>query len=130
MDTASRDDFIIAIRSAFLKKGNKQRFSLIFLIFLSLAFLFLGRINFEPINQAKIVIREVVYRSSFIVSVPENYLKKTYQSVHNHFVIYNYYFEFKSEIDRLNSEITVEKFIIQEIKRLKQIIDDYISESD
>ena len=31
---ASRDDFVIAIRSAFLKKGNKQRFSLIGLIFL------------------------------------------------------------------------------------------------
>ena len=29
----SRDDFIIAIRSAFLKKSNKQRFSLIGLIF-------------------------------------------------------------------------------------------------
>ena len=28
----SRDDFVIAIRSAFLKKGTKQRFSLIFLI--------------------------------------------------------------------------------------------------
>ena len=26
---ASRDDFVIAIRSAFIKKGNKQRFSLI-----------------------------------------------------------------------------------------------------
>ena len=26
---ASRDDFVIAIRSAFLKKGNKQNFSLI-----------------------------------------------------------------------------------------------------
>ena len=30
---ASRDDFVIAIRSAFLKKGNKQRFSLIVLFF-------------------------------------------------------------------------------------------------
>ena len=80
MDTASRDDFVIAVRSAFLKKGNKQRFSLIFLIFLSLIFLFLGKINFEPINKVKIAIREVVYRSSFIVSVPENYLKKTYKT--------------------------------------------------
>ena len=130
MDTASRDDFVIAIRSAFLKKGNKQRFSLIFLIFLSLAFLFLGRINFEPINQVKIVIREVVYRSSFIVSVPENYLKKTYQNIQNHFVIYNDYFEIKSEIEKLNSEKTVDQFIIEENKRLKKIIDDYVAESE
>ena len=127
---ASRDDFIIAIRSAFLKKGNKQRFSLIFLIFLSLCFLFLGRIDFEPINKVKIVIREVVYRSSFIVSVPENYLKKTYQNIQNHFVIYNDYFEIKSELEKLNSAKTVDQFIIGENKRLKKIIDDYVAESD
>ena len=35
----SRDDFIIAIRSAFLKKENKQRFSLLGLVFFSIIFL-------------------------------------------------------------------------------------------
>ena len=54
MDAGSRDDFIIAIRSAFLKKGNQQRFSLIFLIILSLIFLTLGRIDFKPIDNVKI----------------------------------------------------------------------------
>ena len=32
----SRDDFVIAIRSAFLKKGTKQRFSLLGLLFFSI----------------------------------------------------------------------------------------------
>ena len=103
MDAGSRDDFIIAIRSAFLKKGNKQRFSLIFLIILSLIFLALGRINFKPINYVKIAIKETVYRSSFVVSIPENYLKKTYQIVQSHFVIYNDYFEIKPEIKKLKA---------------------------
>ena len=130
MDTSSRDDFIIAIRSAFLKKQNKQRFSLIFLIFLSLIFLILGRIDFKAINYVKISIKEIVYRSSFVVSVPENYLKKTYQNIQNHFVIYNDYFEIKSKIEKLNSERTVDQFIIEENKRLKKIIDDYVAESE
>ena len=130
MDAGSRDDFIIAIRSAFLKKENKQRFSLIFLIIFSLIFLVLGRINFKPIDHVKIAIKEIVYRSSFIVSVPENYFKKTYQNIQNHFFIYNDYFEIKSEIEKLNSEKTVDQFIIEENKRLKKIIDDYIAESD
>ena len=60
MDASSRDDFVIAIRSAFLKKGNQQRFSLIFLIILSLTFLVLERINFKPINDVKIAIKETV----------------------------------------------------------------------
>ena len=101
MDTSSRDDFIIAIRSAFLKKQNKQRFSLIFLIFLSLIFLILGRIDFKAINYVKISIKEIVYRSSFVVSVPENYLKNTYQAIKSHFVIYDDYLEIKSENDSL-----------------------------
>ena len=77
MEADSRDDFIIAIRSAFLKKENKQRFSLILLIFFSLIFLILGRQNFNPIDYIKISIKEIIYRSTFIISVPENYLKKT-----------------------------------------------------
>jgi len=130
MDAGSRDDFIIAIRSAFLKKGNKQRFSLIFLIILSLIFLALGRINFKPIDDVKIAIREIVYRSSFFVSIPENYLKKTYQTVQSHFVIYNDYFEIKAEIKKLKAQRNVDQFIVEENKRLKKIIDDYVAESD
>ena len=130
MDSGSRDDFVIAIRSAFLKKGNKQRFSLIFLIIFSLIFLALGRINFKPIDNVKIVIREIVYRSSFVVSIPENYLKKTYQIIQSHFIIYNDYFEIKSEIKELKAQKTVDKFIVEENKRLKKIIDDYVAESN
>ena len=71
----SRDDFVIALRSAFLKKGTQQRFSLLSLIFFSIIILILGSFNFKVINYIKIGIKEIVYRSSFIVSVPENLLK-------------------------------------------------------
>ena len=50
---ASRDDFIIAIRSAFLKKGNKQRFSLIGLIFFSVGLLIISKINLPFNNYLK-----------------------------------------------------------------------------
>ena len=62
--------------------------------------------------------------------VPESYLKKAYQNIQNHFVIYDDYFEIKSEIEKLNSEKTVDQFIIGENKRLKKIIDDYVAESE
>ena len=66
----SRDDFVIAIRSAFIKKGNKQRFSLIGLIFFSIALLISSKINLPVSNYLKITLNEVVYRSSFIISIP------------------------------------------------------------
>ena len=51
----SRDDFIIAIRSALLQKGNKQRFSLVGLIFFSIVILILGKFNFKAIDYIKIL---------------------------------------------------------------------------
>ena len=71
----SRDDFIIALRSAFLKKGTQQRFSLLSLIFFSIIFLILGSFNLKSIDYVEKTIKEIIYRSSFIVSGPENFLK-------------------------------------------------------
>ena len=46
----SRDDFVIAIRSAFLKKANKQRFSLFGLIFISIGLILFSKINLPFTN--------------------------------------------------------------------------------
>jgi len=127
---ASRDDFVIAIRSAFIQRGNKQRFSLIFLIILSIVFLILGRFNLSAINYIKISINELVYRSSFIVSVPENYIKKTYINIQDHFTYYDEYLKLKKENIELKTTIENTNFITSENERLKKIIDDYIIVSD
>jgi len=130
METSSRDDFVIAIRSALLKKGNKQRFSLIFLIFFSLVILTLGRINFVGIDYLKIGIRETVYRSSFIVSTPENYLKESYKKIKKHFFVYKDFLKIESELKKIKSKQISESYIIEENKRLKKIIDDYLIDTD
>ena len=130
MEADSRDDFIIAIRSAFLKKENKQRFSLILLIFFSLILLTLGRQNFKPIDYIKISIKEIIYRSTFIVSVPENYFKKTYSTIQDHFNFYGEYSKIKTELKKLKAQDVINDFIISENKRLKQVVDDYIVESE
>jgi len=130
MEADSRDDFIIAIRSAFLKKETKQRFSLILLIFFSLILLVLGRQNFKPIDYIKISIKEIIYRSTFIISVPENYLKKTYSTIEDHFNLYGEYSKIKTELKKLKAQDVINDFIISENKRLKQVVDDYIVESE
>ena len=85
----SRDDFVIAIRSAFIKKGNKQRFSLIGLIFFSIGLLFLSKINLPVTNYLKITLNEVVYRSSFIISVPEKKFQNFINKIKDHYNVYN-----------------------------------------
>jgi len=127
---ASRDDFVIAIRSAFIQRGNKQRFSLFFLLILSIILLILGRYNFSAINYIKTSVKEIVYRSSFIVSVPENYLINGYIALKDHFTYYDHYQKLKKENKELISSIENDNYIVFENKRLKRIIDDYILVSD
>jgi len=126
----SRDDFVIAIRSAFLKKGTQQRFSLLSLILFSIIFLILGSLNFKAIDYVKIFIREITYRSSFIISAPENFVKNSYILVQNHLNLYNENENNKSELAKLKSKDLVNEFIIMENKRLKEVVDDYLVKSD
>ena len=121
---ASRDDFVIAVRSAFLKKENKQKFSLLGLIFLTFLILFLEKFNLKPIDYIKISLREVAYRSTFIVSIPENFIKKTYIATKKHFKVYE-----ENEIlrEKLNFELSKNynsEYILEENKRLKSTIEE------
>ena len=127
---SSRDDFVIALRSAFLKKGTKQRFSLLSLIFFSIIFLILGNFNFKVINYIKLGINEIVYRSSFIVSVPENLLKDSYLTLQNHNNLYKKNEKIKFELEVLKAKDLSNEFIILENQRLKSIVDDYLIKSD
>ena len=77
----SRDDFIIAIRSAFLKKSTQQKFSLLTLVFISVGIIVLSSLDLKVIRYTKIGINELVYRSSFVVSIPENFLKNTFTEI-------------------------------------------------
>ena len=126
----SRDDFVIAIRSAFLKKGTQQRFSLLSLIFLAILFIFLGSLNFKIINYIEIAIKELVYRASFVISVPENYIEKSYITVNDHLNLYEQYTKTKLELKNLKSKNIVDNFIVLENKRLKQVINEYLVESE
>ena len=127
---ASRDDFIIAIRSAFLKKGNKQRFSLIGLIFFSIGLLIVSKVNLPVANYLKITLNEIVYRSSFIISVPEKKIQDLTITIKNHYSVYNDYLSVKEKINQLESERYETEFLKEENKRLKKTIDEYVYNSE
>ena len=121
---ASRDDFVIAIRSAFLKKENKQKFSLVALIFLTFLILVLEKFNLKPVDYLKISLREIAYRSTFIVSIPENFIKKSYISTKNHFSVYKENKLLKERLDVELSKNYNSEYIIEENKRLRSAIEE------
>ncbi len=121
----SRDDFIIAIRSAFLNKSTKQKFSLLTLVFFSVVIIVLSSFNFKAITATKSVIKEIVYRSSFIVSIPENFIKSSYINLNEYTNFYKEYKQNKEELDQLKSENISAKIIKSENEELKSLIDGY-----
>ena len=124
----SRDDFVIAIRSAFLKKETQQKFSILTLIIFSIIFLILGEINFKPINYIKIAIKEIAYRSTFIVSVPEKFIKESYYKIQSHLDVYEINKKDELELKELRAKELSNDFLILENKRLKEIVDDFLVE--
>ena len=125
----NRDDFIIAIRSAFLKKGNQQRFSLIALILFSIFIIVLGKYNFKGLNFLKLSIKEIVYRTTFIVSVPENFVISSYQTIHDHFSLYSNYENLKKDYGSLKAAKLNTDFLKSENEALKSKINDVSTQS-
>ncbi len=130
MEPSSRDDFIIAVRSAFLNKDNKQKFSLSVLIILTSAFLIFSKFEFKFVNFLKISLNEIAYRSTFVFSAPENFLRNTYIETKNHFFIYKKNETLKKQIELLESNKLETEFILAENERLKKTINeiDYVSD--
>ena len=127
---SSRDDFIIAIRSAFLKKSTQQKFSLLTLVFISIFTILLSSFDFKIIRYLKIGINELVYRSSFLVSIPEKLIKNTYFEIVDYSTFFNDYKKNRKELGKLKS-INISSEIIEfENKELKELINDYVSSSD
>ncbi len=125
----NRDDFIIAIRSAFLKKGTQQRFSLIALILFSIFIIVLGKYNFKGVNFLQLSIKEIVYRTTFIVSVPENFAVSSYQKIRDHFNLYSNYENLKKDYESLKATKLNTDFLKSENEALKSKINDVSTES-
>ena len=127
---SSRDDFIIAIRSAFLKKSTQQKFSLLTLVFISIFIILLSSLDFRIVRYLKIAISEVVYRSSFVVSIPENLIKNTFLDVTEYTTFYNKYKKIEDEFENLKSNYVSSEITQYENKELKELINDYVSSSN
>ena len=126
----SRDDFIIAIRSAFLKKSTQQKFSLLSLLLISISIIVLSNLNFKVIKYVKIGLNEVVYRSSFLVSIPENFVKNSFFEIKEYSSFFNEYKKNKKELDKFKSNYVSNEIMQFENKELKELIDDFVSSSN
>ena len=121
---SGRDDFIIAIRSAFLKKGTRQNFSLFTLLIISIVVLSLEYFKSGPIDKFRSITKDFIFKGSFFVSVPFVYIKDKYYLFQDHIGMYEQFTflrEKNYDIESLKNQI---EFYKGENLRLKQLIDE------
>ena len=121
---AGRDDFIIAIRSAFLKKGTRQKFSLFTLLIISILVLSLEYFKTGPINSFRSFTKDLIFKGSYFISEPFIYIKKNYYNFKEHLNMYDEYTELKKKDYNLTNLIYENNFYKSENKRLKLLIDE------
>ena len=123
----NREDFGIAIRSAFLSKGTKQRFSLFVLIILSIIFLFAETIETKPLNYLRSFIKDTIYRGSLVVSIPFKNFNNIFENINKHMNLYNNYNKLKVENDELKNNISKSDFLELENTQLRKLIEEQVS---
>ena len=125
-----RDDFVIAIRSAFLKKKDKQKFSLLTLIFLSIFVIILSNFNFKAIQIIKLGINEIVYRSSYIASIPESKISDLISEIHSHLNLHESYQKKLIKLKNAEQIKLLNDFLTSENKKLRELINESISSEE
>jgi len=125
----SREDVGIAIRSAFLRKGTQQRFSLFALIVFSIILIYVETIEAKPLDYLRSFIKDTIYRGSVVVSLPSKGFKSVVSTVGNHLNLYNEIIKLKEENAQLQEQIYDPGFLIFENKQLRQLLDEQVTSS-
>ena len=119
-----RDDFIISIRSAFLNKGTRQKFSLFTLLIVSIIILSLEYFQTGPIDKFRSITKDIIFKGSYVVSSPFIFIEDKYYSFQAHMSMYEEYENLKKKDLNLESLKYENKFFKEENERLKKIIDE------
>ena len=125
----SREDFGIVVRSAFLKRGVQQRFSLFALIVFSVVLLFVEKIETKPLDYLRFFIKDIVYRSSVVISFPSKGLDSITSAVGRHIDLYDENIKLREENTQLKTNIFDPTFLIFENKQLRKLLEEDMSTS-
>ena len=119
-----RDDFVISARSVFLNKGNRQKFSLLTLLIISIVVLSLEYFKSGPVNQIRMITKDIIIKSSYVASFPFKSISKTYSTVIDHFKMYDEYEKLKAVEIKKQNLILENNFFKEENQKLKKLINE------
>ena len=123
----SREDVGIAIRSALIDKGTKQKFSLFVLIILSIIFIYVETIEARPLNYLRSFLKDTIYRGALIVSTPTKVFSNLTDYAKEHVNLYSNYSQLKKENEKLKNNISETNFLELENTQLRKLIEEQVA---
>ena len=120
--STSRDDFGIAIRSALLQRGAKQKFSLFVLILLSIIIFSLDTLRLKPVEILRGLVNDTIYRISAISSSPIKFSSASKDFFVNHIFLYKENEQLKLELQELKKMKLNSSYLETENKKLQEIV--------
>ena len=118
----TRDDFIISIRSALLKRGVRQKFSLFFLICFSFLVFILDSYPLKFMDITRSILNDAVYRVSSVASTPLRLVNIFSAKAKEHFTLYSENQKMKKVLSDLEIKNLDVKFLQLENSKFKEII--------
>ena len=122
----SRDDVGIAIRSAFLKRENKQRFSIFVLIIVSVLLVFFENIKAQPVDNFRSFVKDVIYQGSSMVSYPSKFFNNVKKEIKKHNNVYQSNENLKKENKELKQSSSKISFLELENAQLRKLLDEQV----
>ncbi len=119
-----RDNFSISIRSAFLKKGTRQKFSLLTLILISIIVLSLEYFQKGPVDNFRSLVKDLIFRGSNFFSYPSKFIEEKYSLLNDHLNIYEETLIFKNNQKELEFLKAENEYFKNENALLKKKIDE------
>ena len=121
--SSSRDDFGIAIRSALLQKGARQKFSLVFLLIIATIIFLLDIYQFKFIKFTKVLVNDGIYRLTNISTAPLKLLPAIKEKIQETAFAIDENKSLKTELEILkNKEFQVE-FLKNQNDSLQRILE-------
>ncbi len=121
--SASRDDFGIVVRSALLQRGARQKFSLFFLISLSILIFFLDSFPNKIMDKARSILNDGIYFTSSIATSPIRGFIFLKEKVELHVFTYKENKFLKEELKKYKTKNFDVQFLSTENKNLKKALE-------
>ena len=121
--SSSRDDFGIAIRSALLKKGARQKFSLVFLLIIATVIFLLDSYQFKLIKLTKIIINDGIYRVTNISTAPFKFFPIINDKIKETAFAMDENKELKVELEKLKDKEFQVEFLKNQNDSLRKILE-------